>query len=99
MSNNDIELLLTTAEAIATIKKAPRGRSDFALHIRADAPIAGKDDRIFAHGLSGHINLSRPEALKLVGDLLSEGLEARGARIPIRLHKSEYSNVTTYWLL
>ena len=58
--------LFTTAEAIAFIKKAPRG-SDFAVYVRGDAPIAD-DDHVFPSGLNGYLKISRSAAIKLVGN-------------------------------
>lgn len=90
--------LYTKAEAIAAIKKAPPG-SGFALHIRNDAPIVDNPGHVYPGGFTTYLDISRAAALKIIERAASETLEKRGARIPLNIRKSEYSEKITYWLL
>lgn len=97
--------LYTKAGAKKLLKAAPPG-SRFGVFISCDAPIEGRPGRVFPIGLNGGLILTRPGALKLADKLLTESLEARGARLPIevRTFTPDYGNrqgatITTYWLL
>lgn len=90
---------LTTAEAVKMVKTAPAGTT-FAIHVRADAAIEGSD-QVYPGCCSSYLNISRKEALRLAGDMLSGAMEARGGRLNIGAHTSDYhsdkGNVT-YWI-
>lgn len=75
---------MTTADALKFIKRAPAG-CGFAVHLRFDLPIAGEPDKVFPHGGSGHLTVSRKEALRVVGNMVSGRLAERGARVPLSL--------------
>lgn len=95
MADTEKTLELTTAEAVALVKKAERQRATFAVHIRANAPVAGDSERVFLDGLHTYLNISRKDAMHLAKTLLSPVLEARGARLLIT--ERHYSNRITYW--
>lgn len=91
---------LTTAEAVKMVKSAPAG-SKFAAIISADAAIEGDDDHVFRGACSSYVNLSRKDAVRLAGNMLSETMEARGGRLVIRVAVSEYRSdegKATYWI-
>lgn len=95
------ELLLTTAEAVALVKRSERTRARFNLHVRLDAAVEGKPDHVFESGLHSYLRLSRADALHLVKGLLSEALEAKGGRIRIVEHRYENGingPETVYWI-
>jgi N-acetylmuramic acid 6-phosphate (MurNAc-6-P) etherase len=79
----ETEILCTSAEAVAMIKNAPAG-SQFAVIVMSDAPIIGQPGRVYPHVCSGTVDLSRRAAQKLVLNMLSAALEAKGARIRMR---------------
>lgn len=89
----------TTQSAIDLIKKAPKG-SFFALHVRVDAPMEGKEDRVFRDGCATYLMLTRRQALKMVTDMLTNTLESMGGRIPITTSQGigSMANETTYWI-
>lgn len=89
-TTTDDRQLFTRAEAVAFIKSQPRGVS-FALHYRSDAPVAGDPDREVIGGLTGYVNLTRAEAIRMAGDMISPSREESGARIPVRAR--QYSSV------
>ena len=91
--------LFTTEQAIAFVKKVDRTNSGkFCLAVRLDAQIEGESDRHFPDGLSSYVEISRKEALRLVSQMLSATLEARGGRIRIDevIYNSEER--PTYWI-
>lgn len=97
LPDGTVKLKLTTAEAETLIKQASRRPGvRFALHVSIDAPIANDPDHVFHGGLRHYLNLTKRQALDMVRNLLREGLEERGARIPISRYTSYGS--TTYWI-
>jgi len=96
MSSTEKTMELTTAEAVALVKRAERLRATFAIHIRGNAPIAGDPDRMFPDGLHTYLNIARKDAMHLAETLLSPTLEARGARISVT-ERHGYDNRITYW--
>ncbi len=97
-------VLYTTQGAIALVKRAERLKgTKFAVRLLYDAPIEGEPGRVFPAGLHSYIVVSKADALRIVAGLVSPGLEARGARIPIT--QSDFtpsyagaSTSTTYWI-
>ena len=91
--------LFKMADAVKFIKAAKTG-TRFCLHVRNDAPIEGEPDRVFPSGLSGYVRLSRAEAVRLAKDFMMPNLEARGARVPISVHRSTTAGreCVVYWL-
>lgn len=85
--------ILTMAEALDMIRKAPRG-SRFMLSARCELPIEGKPDKVFP-GFAV-IPVSRTLALKYIGDVLA-GFNERGARIRIGVNPSAYKEGRTYY--
>jgi len=49
---------------------------------------------------SSYVSLSKKEALRVAGTMLSEVLEGRGGRIPMHVDETSYSGktTTTYWI-
>lgn len=92
---------LTTAEAVAMIKKAPTG-SRFAISFRRDAPVLGEPGTVYRDGCSSYLNVGRKEFLRIAKDCLSDVLEAKGARIELRTNHYPETTwrkaSTTYWL-
>ncbi len=88
---------LTTTQAVTAIRTAPTG-SRFALHVRADLPVAGAPGHVFAGAGATYLNISRNDALKVVKGLVSPALEARGARIPITTRYWGATNNCTIWV-
>lgn len=91
--------LFTTKAAVKFIKNAPAGVA-FRLHVRNDAPIEGEPDKAFLGSAGGYVKLSRPEAVRFVGEYVSPKLEERGARVPIKVDSYECAGRTrvTYWI-
>lgn len=83
----------TTAEAVEFIKSAHR-HTAFAIHIRLDAPVADgshiDNNHEYQDGCCGYTNLTRKEALRIVGDMLTKSMELRGGRIP--MHEDTHDN-------
>jgi hypothetical protein len=99
MERTTITHLLTREQAIAFVKKVDRENSGhFCLRVRLDARIEGNPDRIFPDALFSYLNISRKEALRLVSDMLSPTMEARGARITIDETKFVDAERPTYWI-
>lgn len=93
---NRTEHKMTTAEAVAFVKSAKRG-TQFALHIRGEARMADDaDDSRIPYGLAGWMNLTKRQAIGIVSEILSPGVESRGGRMPITASVSDYG--TTYWI-
>jgi hypothetical protein len=83
---NEQRFLLKTAEAKKLIHNAPSG-AVFNLHIRVDLPVCDKEDHVFPRGGAAWLKLSRTDAMYLVSTLMSDELEAKGARLPIRTYQ------------
>ena len=79
MDRTTIKHILTTAEAIKLIKKAPKG-SRFMLGVSPELPIEGEPGRVFPGYAC--LFISRAEFIKVVTDCL-RGFEARGGRVSI----------------
>jgi hypothetical protein len=106
---NEQRHILKTEEAKKLIRNAPNGAT-FNLHIRVDLPIEGREDYVFTKGGSSWLKLSRSEAMRIVSSLVSEDLEKKGARVPIRTYEDtrlkrnmktrEYENAVrhVYWI-
>jgi hypothetical protein len=98
-TDKETELLLTTEEAIALVKRSERERATWALHVRGDAAIVDQPEKVYRGGLSHYLNLSRGDALKLATNMLHKGVEEKGGRI--RVVRREYTGVAhgvTYWI-
>jgi len=96
----------TCEEAQKIIRSAKTG-STFNVSIRIDLPIEGNEGHVFRDGGSSYLPVSRKDALRLARELVSEILEGRGARLPIRTYERErYKRsgsmethmVTSYWI-
>lgn len=91
---------LTPSDAAAFIRKAPTG-ARFSVHIRGDAPITEKPGYVIRDAIRGYVNISRTDAVRLVGDMLSKSAIERGARIPLSVHTYESvsgKTVRCYWI-
>lgn len=90
---------LTSSEAQEMIKRAPTGAS-FHIHIRTDLPVVDNDEQHFPGAGRSRVSVSRKEAARIVGELLSERMEARGARIRISINSWKLLDKTriTYWI-
>jgi hypothetical protein len=93
------ELLLTSADAVNYVKRAPTG-TRFCLHVRNNAPVVDAEgnatDRQFTGVCATYVKLSRADAVRILGDYLSEALQARGARIS--LTDRTYDTRRTIWI-
>lgn len=91
-----LEHILTRAEALAMLKRAPSG-SRFLVAVRAELPIVDNPTKIFP-GFAC-VSVSRAEAIRIADSLLSETLEQRGARLSIRVstRESEVIGSRTYY--
>lgn len=85
----------TTSEAIRLVKKAPIG-ARFNLSARIDAPIVNDPGMMFPNALRVSICVSKPSALRIVTDALSETMEKRGGRIPITEYR--YDNRIRFFI-
>lgn len=103
---NDRKFKATRAEAQKILKAAKAG-STFNVSIRIDLPIEGDDEHVFQDGGASYLPVSKKEAVRLASDLLSEMLESRGGRLPIRCYDREaYKRgsslekriITSYWI-
>jgi hypothetical protein len=94
-----IKHTLTTKDAVKFIKAAPTG-AKFAIHVRIDLPVAGEEGVVFPDGGTGHLRISRKEAVSFVSRMLSETLEKRGGRIPLSVHEYEVADrlYRTLWI-
>lgn len=94
---NDIEHLFTRVEAANFMSRAPVG-TRFAVSIRIDLPCG--EDKFFRDAGATYVNLSRKDAKKICLELMSDTLEERGARIPVRVHSYKVLDEerVTYWI-
>lgn len=99
MATKTIVHLLTTEQAKAFVKKVDRTNSgSFAIVVKLDAAIEGDEGHVFVNSLSGYINLSRKEALRLVSTMLSPTIEGKGGRIRLEEVWFDRSDKPCYWL-
>ncbi len=100
---------LAKGEEAKKIIKAAKAGSTFNVYIRIDLPIDGGTDHFFRDGGSSYISVSKKDALRLAGELVSETLEGRGARLPIQSYDRDTyrfkggepngpRTITTYWI-
>lgn len=82
------ELLCTTAEAVALLRRTSRMKQRYMLRVRGDAPVVDKLGHAFPHGLAHYLGLSQNQAVDLARNLLSAVLEERGGRIRIDVIES-----------
>lgn len=87
----------TRAQALKLVNQQPAG-THFAVMMSRDAPIDGEPGRIFPDGLSTCFSISRRDARKLTQAMLSEVLEARGARFPITITLYDTSKTPSFTL-
>lgn len=95
--------LMTTDEIVEWIRKAPR-TTKFCIRIGINTPVLSDDGqptgRYFDRGVAGYLRVPGRQALDLVRQGLSKGLEERGARWPAS--RQEYSildkKYVTYWI-
>lgn len=80
-------LKLTTAEAL---KAARKHKGKFCLHYSGDAPAVDNEGQCYPYALSTYIRLSRKDALRILGDVLSPTLEAKGGRIPCHIRDDSF---------
>jgi hypothetical protein len=94
------ELLLTTAEAVALVKRSERERGSWALHVRADARIKDDPEHVFRDGLAHYLTLSRADALQLVSKWMSPKTEEKGGRILVKRIQAPSGKGfrVTYWI-
>lgn len=92
-----IEHILTRAEALAMLKRAPTG-SRFLVVVHAELPIVDTVPTKIFPGFAC-VSVSRAEAIRVADSLLSETLEQRGARLSIRVstRESEVIGSRTYY--
>ncbi len=81
--------LFTRVEAQAFIRRQPSG-TEYVVSIRIDAPLDGEEKTYLPDALASYVDVSRNEAVRLVHRLLFDALEARGARLPVRLDIDDY---------
>lgn len=93
-----IDMELTKAEALKLVPLSERQRADWCLSVRLDARIKDRPDVVYQDGLCTWLNLSRAQAKELIADMLSDGLEAKGARIRIRKSQFRAGSKITYWI-
>lgn len=86
----------TRAEATKWIKRAQPG-TRFALHVRIDAHIVGDENHVYRDGCLGSVDLTKPQALRLVERLLTDdGENIHSKRIPCsRYERGDY---VCYWI-
>lgn len=96
----------TRAEARKLIRAAKTGAT-LNVSIRIDLAIENDPEHVFRDGGFSSVAVSKKEALRLVDSLLSETMEAKGARLPLRSYDREaYQRgtslakrwVTSYWI-
>lgn len=90
---NEKRFKLTTAEAVAFIRRQP-ARTRFNLSVRIDAPLVDSEDEYFRDACASYMPLTRPDAIRLVGSILTDTLEGRGGRIPVRTYDSTIAGET-----
>lgn len=93
MKQKKTEHKLTREEAIAMLRRAGTGCT-YHVSIRVNLPIEGDPEHVFDNGGASYVNLSKKEAIKLVGDLMTDAIEKKGGRIPIRTYEG---NQNCYW--
>lgn len=93
--------LLTTAEAVKMAKRAPSG-TRFAFSLLRDARCIDKPSSVYRIGCSSYVSATRKDFLRVAGNFLSDVLEAKGARIELRITICEATSYRpeqrTYWL-
>ena len=93
--DKEVDLLLTTAEAVEEVKKAIRrkARTKFLVRVRVDLPLKDKENHAFRDGGSSFVRIDSKQAVNLVSNLMSETLEERGARIPVSITEESWELV------
>lgn len=86
----ETESFCKTKDAIKEVNRRYKGRKvSFYIVVRNNAPIVDENkqqtDKCFPLCLYAHIEVSKATALKYLNNLTLEGLEERGARIPVRV--------------
>jgi hypothetical protein len=106
---NEVTLTATREQAQAIIKRA-KGGSTFNVSISMDLLVEGKPDHVFRDGGASYLSVSKAEMLRLIDSLLSETMEAKGARLRLRHydrmswkrgkpgHAGKDVLVTSYWI-
>jgi hypothetical protein len=74
--------LLKRADALALVKKL-RGAVQWNIHCRGIAPVEGEEGSYYETQCG--VTLDRKQALKIIGDFVSDTLEAKGARVPLNI--------------
>lgn len=98
-SHTTVQHLLTTKEAIEFVKRVDRTNSGlFCVSIRLDARIVDSEASVFPDCLASYLEISRRQALRVVSNLLSPTIEARGGRITIDEVKFNDNEKPTYWI-
>lgn len=98
MSYFEQEFDVTKSEGLALVSRSERERAHWCLSVRLDARVADKPDSIYPDGLASYLNISRAQASALIGSLLSDTLEAKGARIRIRKTQYREDYKVVYWI-
>lgn len=98
MSYLEQEFYVTKSEGQALVSKSERERAHWCLSVRLDATVADRPDRIYQDGLTSYLNLSRAQASFLITGLLSDTLEAKGARIRICKTQYQEGSKVVYWI-
>lgn len=86
---------LTRSEASAWIRKA-KPRTQFSAHVDMNQVIVDSEEEYYRGGAHLAVTLSRPAALKMVRDYLTDKTEADGRRIPCKEHRS--GDYVCYWI-
>jgi hypothetical protein len=96
-----------TREEARKVLKAAKTGATFNVSIRVDLAIENDQEHVFRDGGFSSVSVSKKEALRLADSLLSEAMEQKGARLPIRSYEREkYARgtslakqwVTSYWI-
>lgn len=72
----------TTAEAAALLRRAARERARVYVWAGGDAPVPSEPGSVYRGCLRTPLRVSHSAARRVAGGMLSNTLEARGARIP-----------------
>lgn len=81
--------LCTREEAARIVRRVLKAKGRCHLSVWNPAPIEDKPDHVFPGGLHTSIKLGWNEAMRVCENILSETLEKRGARIPVRVYEAE----------
>lgn len=89
-----IKQLLTTEQAVKAANNCENG-TRFLMYILQSAPHTNSVQE-FPFGLSGYVNITKKEAIRILLSILSKEVEDKGGRIPIGIETKNFGQ--SFWI-